>query len=173
MYLSMLLAINSSNGVTLAVVVLDHRKNDFNSLDKILAMDNLRLAVISNSFFAERIADALAKAEIVELDSERAFFEREFRYVDALVTSAETGSAWTLKMPRFAVVNPLSESVRVPLYYMAWPSAEWSELLNKWQELVTKTGFKRRLYDYWILGIDKPDDTPRWCIMRDVLHWVE
>jgi ABC-type amino acid transport substrate-binding protein len=159
--------------VTLAVVVLDFRKGELKSLDKIMAAENLKLAVIRNSFFAERMADAVPHADIVEVDSERDYFTSEYQRVDALVTSAETGSAWTLRRPQFSVLNPLAQSVHVPLYYITLPDSEWREFLDKWLELVTKTGFKRDLYNYWILGIDQKKAAPRWCIMRDVLHWVD
>ena len=30
-----------------------------------------------------------------------------------------------------------------------------------------------RLYDYWILGRAADRAEPRWCVIRDVLGWVE
>jgi len=157
---------------TLALVVLDHRKGEFDSLDRVLAIQDLKLAVVSHSFFDERIREAVPHAEIVEFDSEQAFFDSVSTDIDALLTSAETGSAWTLRRPKYTVVNPLAKSVRIPLYYMTVPDAKMSGFLKSWLELRRKDGTLEKLYDYWILGIDQHPKPPRWCILRDVLHWV-
>ena len=159
--------------VTLALVVLDHTKSAYNSLAKLQAKDRLRLAAVAESFFAERLSEALPHVEVVILESEASFFNDDSLDVDALVTSAETGSAWTLLRPQYSVVNPLSERVRVPLYYLTAPDEELREFIKRWLELKRKSGLLDRLYDHWILGQQQEVKQPRWSVVRDVLGWID
>ena len=43
---------------------------------------------------------------------------------------------------------------------------------NTWLELKKKDGTIKQLYDYWILGKNAERISPRWCIARNVLHWI-
>ena len=45
--------------------------------------------------------------------------------------------------------------------------------LNGWLTLQRDSGFVNKLYSYWILGKDAKPKTPRWSIIKDVLHWVD
>ena len=159
--------------VTLGLVVLDHDKGEFRSIEALRAKEHLQLAVLAESFFAERLAAVLPNVEVVVLNSEASFFEDESLDVDALVTSAETGAAWTLLKPRYSVVNPLERSVRVPLYYLTPAEEEFREFLKRWLELKRKEGLLDRFYDHWILGKSAEATTPRWSILRNVLGWME
>ena len=38
--------------------------------------------------------------------------------------------------------------------------------------LKKKDGTIDDLYDYWILGKDPKEKEPRWCVLRDVLGWI-
>jgi len=53
--------------------------------------------------------------------SPREFFTGAWQEVDALATAAETGSAWTLVYPQFAVAvpqpNPISVAAGYPMPY--------------------------------------------------------
>ena len=87
---------------------------------------------------------------------------------------AERGSAWTLRYPRYSVVVPLPQPVRIPLAFgMPLGEPEFAAFLNAWIELKRHDGTLDELYRYWILGHDTVPVTPRWSIIRDVLHWVD
>jgi hypothetical protein len=45
--------------------------------------------------------------------------------------------------------------------------------LNSWIAMKQQDAVMDRIYNHWILGEDAVPYTPRWCIIRDVLHWVE
>jgi hypothetical protein len=45
--------------------------------------------------------------------------------------------------------------------------------VNTWVELKKRDGTIRRTYDHWILGKGAQRTGPRWCVIRDVLHWVD
>ena len=159
--------------VTLATVVPDHQKHKFRDRDTILAIPNLKLAVVKNGFFAERVSKVLPdQMEIVYLDSAAEYFEGRHREVHGLVINAESGSAWTMRFPNFTVTNPLKGSIRVPLYYMTAADPRFEDFLQNWMTLKKSDGTYRRLYDYWILGRDEESKTQRWCILRNVLGWV-
>ncbi len=158
--------------VTLALVTLDYRKRGLQSAGAIRKRRDVRIAVVKGDRFAERVRGVFPNARIVRIDSESIFFNKLSDSCDALVTSAEMGAAWTLLRPEFTVVTPLEKPIKVPLYYMVAPDTGFVDFLNTWLELKKKDGTIQRLYDYWILGKDKNEDLPRWCIIRDVLHWV-
>lgn len=121
---------------------------------------------------ASELSAALpSDVEVVEIPTERAFFEAEPTLADVLVTSAEAGSAWTLEYPQFAVVKPTGLDVSVPLYYLVEKESQFEEFLENWLALKRRGGTIDRLYDYWILGKDEKGRVPRWCILRDVLQW--
>ena len=160
--------------VTLAIVVPDHRKREFRDLDEVREIPDLKLAVIKGTFFAERARKVLPgnrNVEIVELDTAGEYFGGRFQAVDGLVVSAESGSAWTLRYPKFAVANPLKGRIRVPLYYLTTSDPEFEKFLQNWLTLKRFDGTYDQLYDHWILGLDKKNTQPRWSILHDVLGW--
>ena len=158
---------------TAALIVLDHHKHRYGSLKALQKSEGLRLAVLRGSFFLKRIREHLPQAEIVELNTEREFFEGTSTF-DVLLTTAEGGSAWTLFYPRYTVVEPFAHPVRVPLVYpVGGRDLRFEEFLNKWIDIKKRDGTVNLLYNYWILGHDPKPKQPRWSIVRDVLHWVE
>lgn len=162
--------------VTAAMVVADHRREEFASMRTISAMARLRVAVWRGGYAAERVAQRVARmpgAELTQLDRLGEFFESPERF-DALVTSAEVGSAWTLLYPAYSVVHPLEQRTGVPLVF-ALPDRDPDLLafLNHWVELRKASGTVDRLRRYWILGEGAERSAPRWSVVRDVLGWVD
>ena len=47
------------------------------------------------------------------------------------------------------------------------------EYLNHWLTLQKTSGAVAKQFDYWILGKTARRKTPRWSIIRNVLHWVD
>jgi hypothetical protein len=132
----------------------------------------LKIAVIADSAASEFPTDSIPNLEFVELASESEFFASQPPVADILATSAEAGSAWTLRYPQFTVVKPIGLDVRVPLYYFAADESQFEEFIENWLALKRRDGTTRGLYDYWILGKDDTPPASRWCILRDVLHWA-
>lgn len=155
-----------------AIVVRDHEKRRFLSSWRLLDTPGVRVAVVTDSRAAELLRDALTHTTIIELDSERDFFTPSEPPADALVTTAEVGSAWTLVHPRFTVIRPSDLTAVIPLYYFAPQNSNLEDFLSTWQSLKQRDGTREALYNYWILGEDPPEQKRRWCVVRDVLHWV-
>ena len=90
---------------TLAFVVPDYRRKEFLARAAIRVKKGLRLGILREEYYAAKARDALPQAEWVELSSPREFFSQpRSGQLDALLLTAEAGSAWTLMQPEFAVV---------------------------------------------------------------------
>ncbi|MDJ0943110.1 MAG: cation:dicarboxylase symporter family transporter [Kiloniellales bacterium] len=159
---------------TLALVVPERVKADFSDLETIRSRGAFTLGVGAGNVFAHQILERFPKAKVVELESETEFFEGQRRDLDALLTSAEGGSAWTLIQPFYAVVNPFPRPQRLPAAFpFAGPDPRFERLLNHWIELQQTNGTVQELFDHWILGRGSEARGPRWSVIRDVLHWVD
>lgn len=159
--------------VTLALVVYDYRKVDFLNFEELRHSPDLKIAVVANSFYDEKAHEFFPNAAFVQIDSEEDFFNGKAEDATILVTSAETGAAWTLLYPKYSVVNPFKKNIRVPMYYLGAHDIEFEEFMEVWLELKKKEGVFESLYNYWILGSDDEITPPRWSIIRNVLHWVD
>jgi ABC-type amino acid transport substrate-binding protein len=159
---------------TIALVVPDHRRHDFSRRPKILAMEGVRVGLIGEAYWLRKLREVAPNVEFVPLGTEREFFENPDLRLDALVTSAEGGSAWTLLYPEYHVVIPDGNVIKQPLGYpMAHGERELRGLLDHWVVLKTKDGTIERAYDHWILGRQARPRVPRWSVVRNVLGWVE
>jgi len=73
--------------------------------------------------------------------------------LDALVYSAEAGSAWSLIYPAYTVAVPRPDVLAVPMaYVIEHDDHELVDFVNTWINLKKKDQTIDRLYDYWILG---------------------
>ncbi len=159
---------------TLALVVPEGRKTEFKDLEAIRRGGSFTLGVAAGAIFANQIIERFPQAEVVELKSEAEFFESSRQDLDALLTSAEGGAAWTLVHPFYTVVNPFPRPLRLPAAYaFAGPDPRFERLLNHWIEVKKTDGTFQDLFDHWILGRGSDTKGPRWSIIRDVLHWVD
>jgi ABC-type amino acid transport substrate-binding protein len=158
---------------TIAFVVPDHRRNDFNSRSAVQSLESPRIAIPNVPYYVEKIRAYLPTAEIVIVASPRDYFQRSDEF-DALVFSAEAGSAWSLVHPEYAVAIPRPDIWAVPTgYALAKGDAEWRNFLNTWIELKQKDGTIDRIYDHWIQGEAAETKAPRWSVIRDVLGWIQ
>jgi Na+/H+-dicarboxylate symporter/ABC-type amino acid transport substrate-binding protein len=161
----------------LAFVVEDHRRAEFTTLDAIRSRRNLRLAVPDIPYYVEKLRMLLPDATVVVLSSREdveAFFRTGPGEVDALVLTAERGSAWSLLYPRFSVSVPHPQVLTIPLAYpVSDRDQAFVTFVDRWLELKKRDGTLDELYDYWVLGKSAQPRQPRWSIMRNVLGWVD
>ena len=159
---------------TLAFVVPDHRRNEFSTSASVKSLRGLNVAVPDLPYLKQQVAAYLDDEELVTIESPRNFFESSEPSWDALVYSAEAGSAWTLLHPEYSVVIPQPDVVRIPIAYpVAQGNDSLRNFLNTWIEFKRRDRTLDRLYDHWILGKPPEHAAPRWSVIRDVLGWVE
>jgi len=161
--------------LTLSFIVPDHRRGDFSSERALRRAGDLRIGIVqSDPAFASFIEASVPNAETVVIPSPRPFLRHQRDDLDAVLYSAEGGSAWTLIYPEFSVAVPFPLVVKLPVGYPT-PKGDpgWTDFLSDWISLKQKDGTIDALFDHWILGEGAQDPKPRWSIVRDVLHWVE
>ena len=159
---------------TLAFLVPDRRRDRFSSWAKLQQLGPLRIgSTASVPYYEAKLRGLLPEAELVPLESAKQFLESDREDIDALVVTAENGSAWTLLYPEYSIAIP-KPTVAVPVAY-AMPSGDQqlANVVNAWLALKQQDGTIKSLFDYWIQGKVEAVQPPRWSIIRDVLHWVE
>jgi ABC-type amino acid transport substrate-binding protein len=159
---------------TLGFVVRDDRRAEFESWDAIRAQRRLMVAVPAVPYFVDVMRSRLPDAHVVPVTTADGVFGSEAKEVGAILMPAERGSAWTLRYPRYTVIVPGPDQIKVPLtYVLPADEPQLRALVDTFIDLKRNDGTIQRLYEYWILGRDASAAPPRWSIIRDVLHWVE
>ena len=159
---------------TVAFLVRDYDRELFGSARAIHRLKKPRIGVLRVPYYIDALKRYLPQAEIVLLDSPRDFFRDQGKDLDAMLYTAEAGSAWTLIYPAYSVAIPHPDVLAAPMAY-AVPSdaGDLPALLNSWISLKRDDKTIERLYRHWILGAGAKKQKPRWSVIRDVLHWVE
>jgi ABC-type amino acid transport substrate-binding protein len=159
---------------TVAFVVKDYRREAFNSRAAVRNLKAPRIGVPNIPYYIDKVQRYLPQAKIEKLSSVREFFEHRGDDLDALVFSAEAGSAWSLLYPAYTVAIPQPDVLTAPSAYpLPHGDRELADFINLWLELKKRDRTIPSLYDYWIQGKNAVPPKPRWSIIRDVLHWVE
>jgi ABC-type amino acid transport substrate-binding protein len=154
--------------MTAAVVVEDYRRHEFKSWRAIDEKLNIRLGVVGEKR-AEAVERTLPNTDIVLLESYHEFFTENPKGVDALVISAEAGSAWTIIYPSYSVVVPEPHIKAHAGLIMPSGDSDFGDFVDDWLKLKRTSGFIDKLYDKWILGKSEEQKKLRWSIGRDVL----
>jgi Na+/H+-dicarboxylate symporter len=159
---------------TLGLVVADHDRGRFESNEKLRELESAKLAAINLPYYSRFVKRYLPNIEVVPLRSPREFFKAEPGTYDAMLISAEAGSAWTLVYPKFNVVVPKPRTVRAPMALgLPLQADRLYAFVDTWLALQRESGVIEELHGYWILGEGAKSDEPRWSVIRDVLHWVD
>jgi Na+/H+-dicarboxylate symporter len=157
---------------TMGLIVLDHRRNEFSSTEKIEAREDLVIGLPGAPYFRNAIQQWLPDAQVVVMESPRPFLRGEMEQVDAIIFSAERGSAWTLIYPDFTVAVPRGIRATVPIAFGIPREQEvFRDFLNNWLTLKIKLRITDDLFDHWILGKDLEAEEPRWSVIRNVFGW--
>jgi ABC-type amino acid transport substrate-binding protein len=160
--------------LTFALAVRDHRRGEFIDLESIRKIEGLTLTLVKDKSYVRRIEELLPEVEVIELESNREFFERNVGNWDALLTSAEVGSAWTLMYPQYTVVIPKPDIETFPLgYAVAKGNQDLLAFLNNWVHIKKNSTRMKAAYNFWILGQEAVPKQPRWSVIRNVLKWVK
>ena len=140
-------------------LVEDYRRTGFSSLERIQGAGGLRIGALSalnETLYGPLIREYLGdEVEIVPIDSPRDFMTGKVD-VDAMVYTAESGSAWTLVYPEYSVVVPQGMSSKVAVgLVLPNRQADFESFINLWLEVEDTGGLLDRLEKYWIYGNKK------------------
>jgi ABC-type amino acid transport substrate-binding protein len=158
---------------TAAFVVRDHLRNRFETWASIQEATDLSIGIPEAPYY-ERLLEARLPGVPIRafgvtenpLDDRAGF--------DAVAMPAERGSVLTLLNPKWTVVVPSPGLIKIPLAFpLAGTDPQWSGFVNTWIDMKRRDGTLETLYDHWILGKSAERRTPRWSVVRNVLHWVE
>lgn len=165
---------NSYLDETLALVVPDETREEFSTWEAIRARGPFRIAVPPLPYYTDKVRALMPQATIVPLTDFDDTFKAGTSRAEAIALPAERGSAWTLLYPAYSVVVPEPGVIKIPLAYpVARHDEAFAAFLNTWIDLKRKDGTFDAAYQYWILGKSATGKTPRWSVIRNVLHWVE
>jgi Na+/H+-dicarboxylate symporter len=159
---------------TLGLVVRDHQRSLFDTNEKLRESENLRFAAVNLPYYSRFVERYLPFVEVVPVESARAFFKSEDGEYDALLLSAEAGSAWTLIYPQFSIVVPKPRTVSAPIALGLPRDAPFLyDYVETWLTLQRESGVLEQLQNYWILGEGAKPSEPRWSVIRNLLGWVD
>ena len=159
--------------VTAGLLIRDHRRAEFERRIADREFDGIVAAVGRTSDAAPIARALLPGAELVTLPTLLGYLESGAAEADAMLWTAEAGSAWTLLYPDFSVVlaRPLFQA---PVGYpVARHNEEFAQFLSSWILFSNAGGLGGRLYDHWILGKTVQSKGPRWSVLRDLLGWID
>ena len=159
---------------TLAFVVPDEARDRFTTWTDIRSLGAIRVAVPNVPYYIEKLRLMAPQVVIEPFTDFDAVFKAGRAGSDAVALPAERGSAWTLIYPAYSVVVPEPGTIKIPLAYpIARHDQAFAAFVNTWIDLKRKDGTFDAAFQYWILGKSAQAKTPRWSIIRNVLHWVE
>jgi Na+/H+-dicarboxylate symporter/ABC-type amino acid transport substrate-binding protein len=161
---------------TTGILVNDAKRAEFSELSAIQAMNTLNLGVGPNKYYQDIVQEYLPNAQfrqLTEPDYVKQFLKGHYKDVDALIYSAEAGSAWTMLYSNYSAIIPKGLKLRAPVAF-ALPKGQldYVQYMNTWLKLTKENGLQDKVYDYWILGKNPKAKKPRWSVIKDVLGWM-
>lgn len=159
---------------TAGFLLVDSIKDQFSTVEAINLKENLTLGIAPNAYYMRMVQEFFPNAKIVQVDSPRKYLQGNYKEVDALIFSAEAGSAWAMLYPDYTAVVPKGMKFKAPVGF-ALPKGkiEYLQFINTWLKLKKENGFQQRVYNHWILGKNPKAIKPRWSVIKDVLGWVD
>jgi ABC-type amino acid transport substrate-binding protein len=165
---------------TIGLLVRDQRRHEFESVEQIRSHDRLALGVVG-ALAEHQVGENLAlellgdtSHTIVPLNSLEDVPAPANASLDAILTLAEAGMAWSLLHPQYSVVIPRPTPFRRPLAFgLAANAGRLGDFVDAWVTMQQARGNVSRAYEYWVLGKGTERREPRWSIARDVLGWID
>ena len=162
--------------VALAMIVSDHRRNEFATWAEIAEIDGLHVAIsdsfVGRNWLARELPNATATVfrSKADLDS---MLAAGAPGVDAVLAAGEEGAAWTIRYPKFNLVVPTPVRLLPFGYAVDRRDHELLLYLDTWLVNAKIDGTIDQLYRYWMLGEVKESQPPRWSVIRNVLGWID
>ena len=158
--------------ITAGIVIDDFRRDEVQTWDQIRQKENFRLATTGRRL-STNVRRVLPEASVEFVNSPREFFEPPGEPFDAILMTAEGGSAYTILYPQYDVAIPKPIFKGHVAFALPDDEPELKTFLNSWLKLQETSGTLERTYTKWIVGENSSEKAPRWSVVRDVLHWVD
>jgi len=156
-------------------VVRDARRHDFTTMEAIRRLGRLTLGLpVRDTSIEAALRGYLRGIDVrfEDLGSPHEFVAGWRDDVDAFVTLAASGAAWSLLYPQYSVVVPQPRPAPLPIAIgMRHEDRDLHAFVENWLVVERSTGALQSAYDYWVLGKGAESTGRRWSIMRDVLGW--
>ncbi|QLE84468.1 cation:dicarboxylase symporter family transporter [Shewanella sp. Scap07] len=159
--------------LTLAIATRDHMVSQFKNAESIQALQDIKVAYVEHSDIVSDAKQKYPHIEFVKIDGYKDFFRQKKHKYDALIISAQAGSAWTLFFPGYGIAIPTNKNRYPVAYAVAQSNQSLLNYVNNWQKLRKVDGHQDRFYEYWMLGKGASKEQPRWSVIRNVLGWVD
>jgi Na+/H+-dicarboxylate symporter/ABC-type amino acid transport substrate-binding protein len=153
-------------------VTKDYRKAEFASKETLARIPHLRLAVLDGTKRREQAAKDFPFAQIVPIAKIDDFFKAKTDLADAWYTEAGKGYAYSLLYPVYDAVQDTAGSSSVDAYPIPRGEPDWQAYLNSFLRLQRESGFENYNFEKYVLGKHFPVRETRWCLARNVLHWM-
>lgn len=155
------------------LVVEDHRVDDLVSAIE-SGKRTLNIASVGEYTILPKLRERNPNWMFDIIDSDRAFFDDGGKTWDGLIMSLEAGKTWTILYPDYTTLYNRDEIQSFPAsYIVARENNALLTFMNSWLELQRSSGYTNKLYNYWIQGENAKPKTPRWSVIKDVLHLVD
>jgi len=156
-------------------VVKDARRHDFATLDSMRRLGKLTLGLpVREASIELGLREYLKGIDVrfEDLGSPHEFVVGWRDDVDAFVTLAASGAAWSLLYPAYSVVVPQPRPAALPVAIgMRQDDRDLHAFVDNWLVVERSSGSLQHAYDYWVLGKGAEGGGRRWSVMRNVLGW--
>lgn len=156
---------------TMSVVLPDHRRATCDAWNDPRSPEGTQFGVVHEDL-AVSLRSYTSNLNVVAVDSIRSYFAGSHPELDGLIIAAEEGAAWNVLYPDHAVVIPKPVLRRPIGMGVRKADGEWVRFLDRWLDYERLGGTLERLRGYWVEGGGTKKRAPRWCVLRDVLHWL-
>ena len=154
-----------------AVVVPDHRVEDFRSERSIQRLNQLRIGYVEDGVMVRTGRHEIPDLEMVPLATAEEYLTGEVEDIDGLLTTAESGAIYTMMHPAFSVVVPEDMHARVPIVFAVAADPDLVSIVDRFLQIKRADGTVDELYQHWILGKDESSADKRWSVVKDVFGW--
>ncbi len=153
--------------LSMALVVPDYLKEKLMEDPEYIDSKEFTIAAMVGADY-DRLGHVGLKGKRIGLTRYEDFFRGKVK-ADALLMTAEKGSAWTILYPDYGLFIPGKQYKDLIAYALPLDDLLFLEYVNFWLTLKKINGDIDRLYEYWIRGVNVTPRLPRWCILDNVI----
>jgi len=153
-----------------ALIVRNHDTARFLDGRTLRETPGLRIAAFSSDILVPLARTLFPRAEVIVVPDYEALLRDSS--IDAALWTLDQARAWAASHPGYSAVVPSDFGTPFLMAYLMPPdSREFAVLVDQWLELQTTNGFEAATKSYWLEAKPRVSQSPRWSVLRNVLHW--